>query len=385
MAVFGGLVVQMNVLSIFIWLYAAIILIWFMLYRQRGDSIWWLALVNSFAPLLFAPLLLFLLLGIISPSIVLWVGMTIPIAIFLYLYGILFCPKRHFTTNIGDMGAQEGHEVASFTIMTFNIWCFSWQEETARVLEQNGWPDIVAIQELDLPMAAKIVDACGDHYPHRLLPTRSETKMLGIFSRYPLTLVDASPIATRDFRLQRVRVAAPGGDFLLHNIHPRATDVMRYKREGRPIVRTTERSFKMRTSSIECLLADIAARGEATVLVGDFNSSAQSDVYKRMAAQLTDTHRTVGWGFGHTFPAYRQDMGGIPIPPRQLRLDMIFYSPELMALQCRVGQFHGESDHLPVIATLAWRAVAPQSEPDNQVTSHEIRHEPLAHQPFSLS
>lgn len=62
-----------------------------------------------------------------------------------------------------------------------------------------------------------------------------------------------------------------------------------------------------------------------------------------------------GLGFGHTFPAYAGRYRRIPILPRQMRIDMIFYSQGFVPLRCTVGATHGESDHLPVVAAFGWR------------------------------
>ena len=363
----------MYYLTILLWLYVILLVGWFLLYRLRGDTIWWLALVSSFAPLLFVPLLPSLLIVLIQPSFARWIAILIPAFIFLHLYGTLFWPKR-LSPSLRTKGGQAAtnsaisHRSASFTLMTFNIWCFSSSDQTAQALLQNGAPDVVAIQELTPTMVTKIVDTCNDQYPYRALPIDVDGHFPGIFSRYPLTEIDVGHLATRDFRLSTVRVTTPDGDFLLYNIHPRATNIAQYKERGQPIPQATAQSFQMRALFVERLLNDIAKRDEATVVVGDFNSSAQSDVYRLMSAQLTDAHRAAGWGFGHTFPAHRQDVGGLPVPPWQLRLDMIFYSPELYARECRVGTFHGESDHAPVIATLSWRGAGQHAVRDEQAT-----------------
>lgn len=91
------------------------------------------------------------------------------------------------------------------------------------------------------------------------------------------------------------------------------------------------------------------------IVVGDFNSTDQSEVYQLLGRVLTDAHRAVGWGLGHTFPAYAGSFRGIPILPWQMRIDMIFYSDEFAALRSQVGPTYGESDHLPVLAQLTWQ------------------------------
>jgi len=102
----------------------------------------------------------------------------------------------------------------------------------------------------------------------------------------------------------------------------------------------------------------VASQDQPVVVVGDFNSTPQSEVYARLSAQLVDVHRTAGWGFGHTFPVHGKDIGGFPRLLPFMRLDMIFHTPELVALHSRVGTYHGDSDHLPVITALARRSEA---------------------------
>ncbi len=68
-----------------------------------------------------------------------------------------------------------------------------------------------------------------------------------------------------------------------------------------------------------------------------------------------DAHRRAGWGFGNTFPAHQGYSHGLPIFRKLTRIDMIFYSSEFIALSSHVGATSGESDHLPVLATLAWQ------------------------------
>ena len=117
-----------------------------------------------------------------------------------------------------------------------------------------------------------------------------------------------------------------------------------------------------RTSSCEArraffrrLVADLASRPGPVVVAGDLNSTDKSEVYAILSAHLTDAHRAVGWGFGHTFPAYAGSYRGIPIVPRQMRIDIVFASDEFVPLHSRIGSTYGESDHLPVLAELGWR------------------------------
>lgn len=89
----------------------------------------------------------------------------------------------------------------------------------------------------------------------------------------------------------------------------------------------------------------------------------QSDAYRTLVQSLTDTHREVGRGFGHTFPAYEGSWRGLPILRKLVRIDMVFHSDEWTALECRVLDEHGQSDHLPMLTRFSLPSSAPPSVP----------------------
>lgn len=342
-------------------LYALLMVLWFGLYRHWRDTIWWVALLHAFAPLFFVPAVGFLLIGIFTPSITAYIGVIPAALIFVHLYGPLFRFKAPPRTETADDPVR---------IMTFNIWFHSWSEETVQVLEQNGKVDVVALQELTRPMAQRLLDAYGDRYPHHLLQVGTGTPRLGMFSRYPLIPVATEHLAEFDFRIQAARVIAPTGEWLLYNVHPRATNLISLLRKRQSVAREATRSLQLRLRCIERLLTEVASQGQPVVVVGDFNSTPQSEVYARLSAQLVDVHRTAGWGFGHTFPIHGKDLGGFPRLLPFMRLDMIFHTPDLVALHSRVGTCHGDSDHLPVITALARRSDWPGTRHANSAANN---------------
>jgi endonuclease/exonuclease/phosphatase (EEP) superfamily protein YafD len=105
---------------------------------------------------------------------------------------------------------------------------------------------------------------------------------------------------------------------------------------------------------VDQLIEDLARRPGPVIVAGDFNTTGQSDAYLRLTRHLLDAHRQAGRGFGHTFPAYQGRFYWIPILPRLVRIDMILHSAEWTAVESRVLREHGQSDHLPVLARLAW-------------------------------
>jgi endonuclease/exonuclease/phosphatase (EEP) superfamily protein YafD len=329
-------------------LYACLIALWFVLHAWLGDTAWWLALLNVFAPHLFLPLALLVPACLFCRRRSVWISTAVPCLVWAALYGHLFLPAPP---------TAHAAEKAPLTVMSFNVWGGSGAPETARVLLDHGAPDVVALQELSPQMAQVLLAELGDVYPYQIFePGRGYGYHgMGVLSRYPLTALDTSGLRDRYWRIQVVRVETGNGPITLYNAHPSSTNVVRYLREGIPIDEGVRTSFAARRALARRLVDDIARRPGPKIVAGDWNSTDQSDAYAILSEHLTDAHRAVGWGLGHTFPAYARRYRGFPILPRQIRIDMIFCSQAFVPLRSSVGAAYGESDHLPVVAAFGWR------------------------------
>jgi len=200
---------------------------------------------------------------------------------------------------------------------------------------------------------------------------------MGILSRYPAMALDISPFVEQAGQVQIARIFSPGGVVVVYNIHLQCIPLLHAWQAGLPLAAEVRLNAQQRLTFVQTLLADIEQRGEPVIVVGDFNSTDQSDIYQQLTRHLMDAHRVAGWGFGHTFPAASASFREIPLfahfsplasdpdrlhiwyaytfkPTQLLRIDMIFYSSALMAVQSRVSEWHGDADHLPVLATLRW-------------------------------
>lgn len=329
-----------------IWLYAALTATWLLLRLLLGDSVWWLALLNAFAPFFFVPLAILLPLARLIQKRAYWIVATIPTVIFLLLYGGQFLPRpNHFT-----------EQEETFSMMSFNVWGWSQSQETARVIRDEGLPDVVLLQELGPQMAKTVLAEVGDVYPYRLLEPQEGYRGMGILSRHPLRKINAEELTTSSWwRIQIAEVTFDDQSFVLYHCHPEGTNLLYLLEANLPIPDEVQAGFDARERMMHALKADIEKRGQPAIVAGDFNTTDQSEAYRILTEDLQEVHRAVGWGFGHTFPAYAGSFRGIPILPRQMRLDMVCYTSELMALSSRVGTAHGESDHLPVIVEMGWR------------------------------
>lgn len=329
----------------FVWLYSTLLVSWWVIHLWIGDALWWVALLSSFTPHFFIPLLFFGLMGAWVSRPLYWTGLLLPITLFVYLYGLLFIPRQPPAYQ---------PEPLPLHLMTFNLWGGSHQLETAQVILETGAPDIVALQELTWPMQKLIQQTVGQQYPYAFFDTAIGHRGLGVLSRYPLERVPSDLLIDLHCRQYRVTVDA-AHRFRLYNCHPRSTNLFYISGDFATIVQQVEETFRMRTLLGARLAEDIKAHGEPAIVMGDFNTTDQSDAYRNLRTVLEDAHRASGWGFGHTFPSELGHYRELPIVPRQVRIDLILYTANFVALQSLVGATHAESDHLPLHAVLGWR------------------------------
>lgn len=326
------------------WVYACLVAEWWVLHHAFGDRLWWVALVSVFAPYLFAPLVLLAPLGLVKPSARYWAAMLLVVAVLLAEYGTPLAVRA----AAGVEGEDE------ITLLTFNVWGYSDAPETARAIVSRGTPDVVVLQELSPGLVPILIEELGEVYPYRLLNPDEAYRGGGVLSRYPMRaarLPAGSPVGGF---AQVVEIEVDGQVLTLYNVHLDATAALHYIDSGTAVAEKVRSSFAVRERQVDYLLEDLARRNGPVLVAGDFNMTDQSDAYRALARDLQDAHREAGRGFGHTFPAYGGRYRGIPIFPRMVRIDMILHSPGWRALECRVLRDHGESDHLPVLARLAW-------------------------------
>ena len=95
-------------------------------------------------------------------------------------------------------------------------------------------------------------------------------------------------------------------------------------------------------------LPAILSQPRPLVVLGDFNSTQHSLIYRKItAAGLRSTHADRGRGYATTWPN-----GSLPLPP--IRIDHAFVSPEVECVRCEEGIGAG-SDHRPLILELQLR------------------------------
>ncbi|MFB9689830.1 endonuclease/exonuclease/phosphatase family protein [Amycolatopsis plumensis] len=197
---------------------------------------------------------------------------------------------------------------------------------TARALAAAG-AQVIALEELKKSEIPKYEDALAAAYPHH-----SVQGTVGVWSTFPLR--DTRPVAIMPWtRALRTTVDTPKGPVAVFVAHL-------------PSVRVRLDAGFTAVGRDEAmnLLADAVAAESAprTVLVGDFNGTADDRALAPITTRLQSAQDEAGDGFGFTWPA------GLPLA----RIDQVFVSGVRTVAAWTLPATG--SDHLPVAATVAF-------------------------------
>ena len=320
--------------------YVVAIVIWQSLRLVVGDRWWWLASANVLSLYLFLPLLVLFPLAWLARQRAVLVAIAAAAAIPLLLYGGLFLP------SIVPTGAGKAE---AFRVMTLNALYTNDDGAAIERLVQDGLPDLVCLQELNPRLAGDLVARLGSEYPYYALLPEEEPTGLGLFSRHPLRDEGEIPDPAWKHGAQVVMVTFEDQTVLVLNVHA-VSPTWPHLAPGWPPRFETE--FRLREQEINLWLDRIEQHRGPVILAGDLNSTDQNASYRLLAGHLRDAHREVGWGLGHTAPASVEGLDRVPSPSRLFRIDYIWYSDHWQALDAQVGEWDGQSDHLPIFATL---------------------------------
>jgi vancomycin resistance protein VanJ len=314
-------------------IYSFAVLLWWLARLIYADQIWWLALLNTVALLLFVPLPCLALLALLTRN---WRGawmLCLPLVLFGTLYGPLFLPRW---PQPPPAGAQ------TLTTMSFNV-LYSTSEPTnlLRVIEQTR-PDIFGLQELTPSLARQITPLIQQQYPFQALDVAGPEAGVGLWSRYPIRSYDTFALPPRNLAL-RATLAIEGRSVVVIVAHLSANRALSTALPELP--EATEAYYRHQMLEVADLLSALPPAEQPALVLCDCNLTDTSAAYRRLASVLDDSFREAGWGFGHTF-----GLEGTPFPIQ--RIDYIWHSDAFTATQAFVGPESG-SDHRPLLAQLA--------------------------------
>lgn len=332
-----------SLLVIASWIYLILFFSWLVFYLLTGDRFLVIALVNYLAVYLFYPLVLVLMAAIFSRKRIFWIGFLIGGLVFLWFFGPQFVPRSN----------RDRNQDPTLSVMTYNVLAYHDHTEPILATIRAEDPDILAIQELNVNLAEAINYELGDIYPYQVLEPKDRPTGIGVFSKFPIRSTGEKLPLRWKGGPQVLELEWNGEEVTLVNFHMTPTT---------GVFPMEKQAQKFRSREAEALqLADLSRRSSSVIMAGDANMSPLSDAYKIVSAELVDSYRQAGFGFGHTFPGSdipesdRPQIAGLYVPAWLARIDYIFHSHDWETISSHTAIIDGVSDHRGVVSILQRR------------------------------
>ncbi len=317
---------------------AAVVGMWALMWLA-GDR-WWFATLMLFGPRWVVALPLLMLVPLALALRVRWLGaLGLSAVVLLWPIMGLNLPWRTL--------ADSPH--ADLRVMTYNVDRWSVSQARFENLLAMVQPDLIAVQE-----------ARPSHVPKHWHVERAGE--LVVISAYPIVDVAMSYNRDASWRGPYVNclycvVETPAGRIGFANVHlgtprPGLSAVVNRRTlldlDGIPYAHA---EIEARWRESEAVARWLEGFPEPKIIAGDFNMPAESAIYRTFWRGYRNAFHRAGLGFGYTKQT--------PIRGRVYgtRIDHILTGAALYAVRCRLGPDKG-SDHLPLVADLAWELEA---------------------------
>jgi uncharacterized membrane protein/endonuclease/exonuclease/phosphatase (EEP) superfamily protein YafD len=312
--------------------YGTLLMTAWLVLHFAADHYWW-ATVFLYAPrwIWAIPLPLLAMVAVLRRRR-LWFAWLAGLSVGAVLLADIHCPWR----TLLEPATTEPH----LRVLTLN--CDSWSlrpDDLHRLLVELD-PDIVALQDAE---EAQLPAIFGDTDRAWHLDVDG---YLTLASRYPIRQsanCDDPAMAGIPGAMRRYELDVDGTSVQVFNLH-----LMSPRWGLRTVQSIWWRGARMLQAASDGRRqqAEIAGRWIAgyqnVIVAGDFNTPAESPVFRNNFGELSSAFAVAGWGTGRTYFA-----GWF-----SLRLDHILSSQSWQAKQCRVGPNVG-SEHRPLMAVFA--------------------------------
>lgn len=293
------------------------------------------------------------------------------LAVHLVLLGLIVI---RFAPPVWLSRAAEAHP-DDLTVMTYNVPRWS-SEELERQKEQDMTalvgreePDVLGLQEARIRFRdGKVWGLHGQFYLEALLNSmgyrvRSPKEeglvniMQPVLSHLEIDEVERTylPEDLETAEVMRVRLQWQGRPMVVYNLHLRSFGQQKPWEEDRhspfswlswgEYLRRYRTAFRDRAREAERIRQMLDEETLPTIVVGDFNSTQHSWVYREILADRSDAFKVAGSGWGATY--HRE----LPFA----RIDFIMASPEFEVISAHVPEGTDLSDHRPLVARLRWK------------------------------
>lgn len=317
-----------------VYLLTAGVLAWFVLHKIcPGDSWLPVRMVSYFAPWFFMALLPGLLIAWLARRR--WL-LRVVIAV-LMLFGVTYWP----VLLPGQDRVYAESNSRRLRVMTFNVNFSNKNADGIAGLIATEAPDMIAFQEMTAGLFDSLYPKLKATHPYYLVDN-SWGLPLVLVSRYPLT---SQPKPSQALRAQHAAMETFDRTIAIWNVHPN------------PVVTG---GWESQRDLLKQVADDVALEERPVIVLGDFNTTDQTDNYRLLADRLIDVYWAAGRGFAFTWPDFGK--ADTPDRPWYLRLlfkvgpvigiDHIFVSKHFTPQKSYVVPNAYQSDHRPMVAEL---------------------------------
>ena len=327
-----------RMLSLAVWIYVICLATAWLLLVIGGDK-WWLSTVMLFGPrwIYALPLLVSVPFALALRRRLLWPLAVCTIVCIVPIMGYRFSLQVALPPDVPTVKA-----------VTWNVEDDCVDEQMLLEIIKDTNPDFVALQECNRDLQLKWPDGWHECRQGRLV----------IGSIFPIVSVDYSqsgqpPDGWSQTNALRCIVDSPNGHIGFVNVHlgtPRygLCAVLSRKTLLRPskisVLADSIRQRRLESDEVERWIDGTPC---PVVITGDFNMPTDSTIYQDVWSKYINAFSVAGCGFGYT---KMTEVAGMHYGSR---IDHILACPGWRPLRCWVGDDLG-SDHLPLIAEIAW-------------------------------
>ena len=253
----------------------------------------------------------------------------------------------NFSNNSKFIGDNE-FSVISYNVRLFNI--YNWIEKdniTTKIKDflKDKNADIICLQEyqnseFDL-----------EKYPHKYENLRGDNLKYGqaIFSKYPIINKGSIDFNSLSNNAIFSDIKINNDTIRIYNVHlesfsfEKEIELSELNRNNEKIMNDVSKTFIIQQNQVELIKKSIKKSPYRVVVLGDFNNTAFSYIYKELSSNLSDSFKEKGNGFGITF-----NYNFIP-----LRIDFILSDKVLKTNYFKTYNIN-LSDHEPIFSQFTY-------------------------------
>jgi endonuclease/exonuclease/phosphatase (EEP) superfamily protein YafD len=323
---------KLSVLSLVTTIYVVFIVLWMAARLLIFDQFWLLAMLNTVAEYLFAPLPILFFISIWKHNKISLAELCIPLLLFVLMFGRLFWPPP---------SNERADDKKAIALMSFNV--LHSNTAYAAIVDsiQSANPDVIGFQELTPAIAAFIVEKLESVYPYNTFQYLETGLTTAVLSKFPIESAERFDLPPLDRALHTVvQVEGTKAHIIVVHLSPNNF----FEPSTAAFVTLVKERYGRRESETMRLAQMIQDLDGPVLLMCDCNLTDTSEAYARLDTVLDDSFSEAGWGMGHTF---QPPQVSFPIQ----RIDYVWHTEEFQAVYAYIGQ-DGGSDHLPLVAKL---------------------------------